>query len=122
LVTVPLLVRRCKGWPAKNGSGVKGLFALGKWGIAINVVAVVWGTLTVVNMAWPRASVYGEGSWYQQCAGLLYTGVLLLVGVVYYGMMKIRNVRSEGESRPSRSDGDDPFRAHDQRIMGRDDA
>ncbi len=93
LVTVPLLARRWRGWPEKNGSGVTGLIALGRWGLAINVVAVIWGTLTVVNMAWPRESVYGVGPWYQQYAALLYTGVLLLAGIVYYGMMKSKRKR-----------------------------
>ncbi len=111
LVTVPLLVRRCAGWPKKGGSGVTGVFALGRWGIAVNVVAVVWGALTAVNMAWPRASVYGDEAWYQQYAAPLYTGVLLLVGMLYYGMMK-----------KPRRDGDDRVRAGDQGVIPGNDA
>jgi amino acid transporter len=104
LVTVPLLVRRCAGWPGTGGSGVAGLFALGRWGIAVNVIAVAWGMLTVVNMAWPREAVYGEETWYQQYAAPLYTGVLLLVGVVYYETVKIRG--AGGSPAPRRDDDD----------------
>ena len=102
LVTVPLLMRRCKGWPEPGKSGVSKLFALGRWGIAVNVVAVLWGAATVVNMAWPRASVYGDEAWYQQYAAPLYTGGSIdSCGAVYYGMVK------------KRSDGGEPFRADD---------
>ena len=87
LVTIPLLIRRTTGWPKKRGSGVTGLFALGKCGIAVNIVAVIWGSLTVVNMAWPREAVYGKGDWLPY-AGVLYTGVLLLVGIGYYGLVQ----------------------------------
>jgi urea carboxylase system permease len=80
LVTVPLLVRRVRGWP---GSAGHGLFALGRWGILVNVFAVSWGALTVVNMAWPRAEALDE-PWYEQYAALLFTAILGIIGVAYY--------------------------------------
>ncbi len=65
-VTVPQLVRRLRD---RGGvaAAAEGLFSLGRWGLPINVLAVVWGVLIVVNVAWPRAEVYGE-AWYRRFA------------------------------------------------------
>jgi urea carboxylase system permease len=87
MVTFPLLLRRLRGWPGKGGSGAKGLFTLGRWGVAVNVAAVLWGAITVVNMAWPRPEVYGE-EWYARYAAPLFTAVLLAAGVLYYGVVQ----------------------------------
>jgi urea carboxylase system permease len=84
LVTIPLLVRRLRGWP---GQVRQGTFGLGRWGLAVNALAVFWGVVTVVNMSWPRADVYGE-AWYQQFAAPLFTGILVLTGAVYYGLVQ----------------------------------
>jgi urea carboxylase system permease len=84
-VTFPLLLRRLNGWPARNGSGVNGIFSLGRWSIPINVVAVAWGLLTAVNIAWPRSSD-DTAPWYTTYAAPLYTAVLLAVGIGYYAI------------------------------------
>jgi urea carboxylase system permease len=80
LVTVPLLLRRLRGWP---GPQAKGLFALGRFGIAVNALAVFWGVATVANMAWPRPDSADE-PWYEQFAALLFTGILIMIGGGYY--------------------------------------
>jgi hypothetical protein len=116
-VTVPLLVRRVHGWPEAVPQAGR-LFALGRWGLAVNVVAVVWGTLTAVNMAWPRESVYGEGPW-QRYSGVLYTAILLVVGIVYYG--KIQRRKDVNSSAPT-GDADDRLRAGDWGVTRRDEA
>ena len=87
LVTVPLLVRRFQGWPAKGGCGMPGIFALSRWGLPVNFLAVVWGAALIVNMAWPRPEVYGD-AWYQQYAALLFTAVLMGSGGLYYWLVQ----------------------------------
>jgi urea carboxylase system permease len=102
LVTGPLLVRRLQGWPARDGMK---RFALGRWGVPVNALAVLWGLATVVNMGWPRPEVYGE-LWYQRYAAVFYTGALLIAGTVYYGCVqrhkerpvRIRSLASGDES------------------------
>ena len=65
MVTVPLLVRRLSGWWSRRPETVdedgKALFSLGRWGLPINIVAVVWGFAMVVNLGWPRAGDLRRG-------------------------------------------------------------
>jgi amino acid transporter len=102
LVTVPLLVRRLRGWPPPNDR--VGTLSLGRWGLPVNCLAVVWGVLTVVNVGWPRTAVYGD-EWYEQYAAVLFTGGLLLVGGGYYALVQRHKTgvlpehRSEGETK-----------------------
>ncbi|WP_067855615.1 amino acid permease [Nocardia shimofusensis] len=83
LVTVPLLVRRLRGWPAGENLP-PGLFQLGRWGIPINLLAVLWGVAMVVNLAWPRPEVYipEGGSWWMLWAAPLFLVATIAVGVV----------------------------------------
>jgi urea carboxylase system permease len=83
LVVGPLLVRRLRGWPDKDGSGTRGVFRLGRWGLAVNTVGATWAVLTVVNMVWPRPEVYGN-EWYKRSAGVYLTAALLGGGIAYY--------------------------------------
>jgi urea carboxylase system permease len=89
-VTVPLLVRRVQGWTRDKESGVdetgKPLFSMGRWAIPVNVVAVAYQVLMVINLAWPRSAIYDltGHSWWLQWSALLFIGATLLVGGVYY--------------------------------------
>jgi hypothetical protein len=85
-VTVLLLRQRLGGWPARGGPGGRGHFSLGRWGLPVNVLAVGWGVLTVVNIGWPRADA--GAAWHQRYAALLFTGGLLAVGAAYYGLVQ----------------------------------
>jgi urea carboxylase system permease len=84
LVTVPMLVQRLRGtWAPEPGR-----FSLGALGLPVNLVAVAYGFLQMVNLAWPRAAVYDPagGHWYLQYFSLLFVGGALLVGVVAYAL------------------------------------
>jgi len=84
LVTVPMLIQRLRGtWVPQPGH-----FSLGAWGIPVNLLAVSYGFLQMVNLAWPRASVYDPagGHWYLQYFSLLFVGGSLLVGLVAYAL------------------------------------
>ena len=59
------------------------LFSLGRWGMPVNVLAVVYGAVMVVNLAWPRAEVYdpsGENGILLWFAPLM-VGIALLLGI-----------------------------------------
>jgi urea carboxylase system permease len=83
LVTVPLLLKRLRGqWQPREGA-----FSLGRWGVPVNVLAVLWGGFMTVNLAWPRNEVYNATEpfhWYLQWGGVLLPGVVLGVGFAYY--------------------------------------
>ncbi|HEY2671458.1 MAG TPA: amino acid permease [Rugosimonospora sp.] len=85
LVTVPLLVRRFRGWPGAARDDDPGTrFSLGRAGIAINALAVLYGLFMAVNIAWPRAAVYDPagGHWY-----LTWFAELFLAGVLVFGAL-----------------------------------
>ncbi len=81
MVTVPLLLQRFKGWPAENEAGSE--FRLGRWGLPLNLIAVVWGIGLVVNVAWPRAEIYGDG-WAVRYAPMVSTFILIVSGLVVH--------------------------------------
>jgi urea carboxylase system permease len=82
MVTVPLLRQRLRGaWPrADHGP----YFSLGRWGIPVNVLAVAYGIAMTINIAWPRAAVYGNDLWYFQYGAFVICGLVGLIGGLYY--------------------------------------
>ncbi|MFC7343317.1 APC family permease [Saccharopolyspora griseoalba] len=93
LVTVPMLVARLRGkWkPVRE----KGRFGLGKLGLPINVLAVLWGLGMTANLAWPRAEVYNAEPpyhWYLQYSSVLFVGVAALGGFAYYWFVQRHKV------------------------------
>ncbi|MFJ8074073.1 APC family permease [Streptomyces sp. NPDC096176] len=83
MVTVPLLIQRLRGrWKPAEGR-----FSLGRLGLPINVLAVLWGAAMSINLAWPRASVYnasGPQHWYLRWGAFLFIGIVALGGFAYY--------------------------------------
>lgn len=86
-VTVPLLVARLRGrWPARTPAGRR-FFSLGRLGLPINVLAVVWGVASTLNLLWPRQSLFNPVPpfhWYFQYGPLLYIALVVGVGSLYY--------------------------------------
>jgi urea carboxylase system permease len=81
-VTGPLLIARLRGkWPTPEHGPY---FSLGRWGVVVNLLAVVFQVAVLVNLAWPRPAVYGADRWYFQWGAFTFTGVLGGVGVIYY--------------------------------------
>ena len=80
--TVPQLVNRLRGdWNRVGQTMPAGLFSLGRWGLPVNILAVLYGGVMVVNLAWPRPEVYdptGENGILLWSAPLMVTAVLLL--------------------------------------------
>jgi amino acid transporter len=84
LVTGPMLVARLRGnWqPAGDGK-----FSLGRWGLPVNIVAVLWGTAMMLNLIWPRAAVYNAAApyhWYLRWGAVLFVGIVMGGGFAYY--------------------------------------
>ncbi|MEU9097409.1 APC family permease [Streptomyces sp. NPDC048361] len=103
LVTLPLLIQRLRGrW-------TPGRFSLGRFGVPINILAVLWGAAMTVNLLWPRAEVYnatGPQHWYLRWGGVLFVGVVGVGGFLYYWFVQRKQTgvlaehSSEGPSEP----------------------
>lgn len=62
----------------------KGALRLGRRGLALNVIAVVWLAFETVNIAWPRAILVPPGApWLQQWAVIVVFAGLVVLGLVY---------------------------------------
>jgi urea carboxylase system permease len=82
LVTIPMLKRRLRGeWPDEAGRA-GGYFSLGRFGIVVNVLAVLWGIVMSINLAWPREAVYGAG-WLAWSA-FIFIGIIAAAGLLWY--------------------------------------
>jgi amino acid transporter len=84
LVTVPMLRARLNGtWQIDN----PGHFSMGRWGIIVNALAVLWGIGMALNLIWPRKEVYNAVEpfhWYLQWAAVLFIGIVFFGGLAYY--------------------------------------
>jgi amino acid transporter len=87
LVTTPMLLKRLRGeWPPKDAKE-RGYFNLGKLGLPINLIAVLWGFFMALNLIWPRKDVYNATEpfhWYLQYGAILFIGVVFFGGLAYY--------------------------------------
>jgi amino acid transporter len=79
MVVLASLRARLVGW-RPNGA-----FQLGAWGIPVNIAALVWGVLGMVNMAWPRTP---EDGWFANYVVLISAVTVVLVGLVYMAWKK----------------------------------
>ncbi|MEU9288865.1 amino acid permease [Streptomyces sp. NPDC048275] len=103
MVTGPMLVARLRGkWqPAGDGK-----FSLGRWGLLVNIVAVVWGAAMTVNLIWPRSAVYNATApyhWYLRWGAVLFVGIVAGGGFAYYWFVQRHRtgVLAEHQLQPS---------------------
>ena len=80
-ITGPMLLKRIKGtWPKPDHGPY---FSLGRWGVLVNVAAIVYGSVVAFDIAWPRVAVYGA-QWYFKWAPYEFIGATILIGAIYY--------------------------------------
>src|ERR1035441_10624728 len=86
-VTGSMLRRRLRGeWPRQEHGPY---FNLGRWGLPVNIFAVVYGTLIAFEIACPRAAVYGT-KWYFRFGAYEFIGASFIVGCLYYFLVQTR--------------------------------
>jgi len=90
-VTMPMLMRRFRGtWPPPNPGKY---FTLGRWGLPVNLAAVVFQILVVINLMWPRVAIYngfGAQHWYLKWAAVLFVGLVYIIGFTYYFTVQVK--------------------------------
>ncbi len=95
MVVLAALRARLRGWKPS------GKFTLGRWGLLVNVVAIVYQVLAAVNMAWPRTPGV---PWYDNWIVLLSAAIVVGVGAVYMIASKPYNRRADlahGDAAPT---------------------
>src|SRR6201995_1208960 len=93
LANLAILRARGRGFPREVGA-----FSLGRWGMLVNVLALVWGGAMLINFAWHRVATNPKAS---EIPGLSFPGFLdkipilwlvlgfvLVLGVIYYGIRR----------------------------------
>jgi amino acid transporter len=81
-VTIPLLRMRLNGWPGNLPDAQQGLFALGRWGVAVNVVAILYGLSMIINLMWPRVALYVDDTY--KWGPIVAVAFLVGFGLIYY--------------------------------------
>jgi urea carboxylase system permease len=90
LANLCILRARRRGWPKTEGK-----FSLGRWGMLVNILAIVWGGAMLINFAWHRVATNPKPS---ETGGLLsfpgfldnipilwlVLGFVLILGGAYY--------------------------------------
>ena len=74
MVVLAALRARLKGWVPS------GAFTLGRWGLPVTIAALVYGVLTMVNIAWPRTP---DAPWYDNYLVALSALVGVGLGALY---------------------------------------
>lgn len=95
LVTVPALGSRMRRrLPPKRHGG----FLLGRWGLPVNLFAVVYGVVMMVNIAWPRQAVYDPAgtSWVLRYLALLFVAALVVLGAVVHRLLRRESAAGAG--------------------------
>jgi hypothetical protein len=97
-VTVPLLLtrlRRGRGRELEQGVDEERapLFSLGRLGVPVNLLAVLFQVGMVVNLIWPRAAIYDltGHTWWLQWSAFLFLGAVLAVGAAIHFRTRLRH-------------------------------
>ncbi|MGI6870518.1 APC family permease [Amycolatopsis sp. 3B14] len=100
LVTVPMLVKRLRGgWSGRDAGGH---FSLGRFGLPVNVVAVLWGAGMSVNLAWPREQIYGGGV--LRWMALIFIGIVAAIGLAWFRLRGRHRLGTLPEHQADRGD------------------
>jgi len=85
MVTLGAASARSKGWPRDRA-----YFNLGGWGWTVNIIAIVYGGLMIINLAWPRPTV--GVAWYDKWNAWISIVVVFVSGAIVYMIQRARGV------------------------------
>jgi urea carboxylase system permease len=89
-VTVPRLISRFQPGFAEREKASGEQFSLGRLGLPLNIIAVLFGMFFLIDIGWPRAIVYGAAG-YLHYFSLLFVGGCAVLGVISYLRVKQRD-------------------------------
>jgi amino acid transporter len=79
MIVLAALIARARGWKPS------GAFHLGAWGWLVNIAALTYGVLAIVNMMWPRSP--GE-PWYRNYGMIVVWIVVFALGLLYARLLR----------------------------------
>ena len=79
MIVLAALIARAKGWKPR------GAFQLGVWAWPVNLAALSYGVLAIINMVWPRSP--GD-PWYLNYGMILVWVVILFFGLLYAALFR----------------------------------
>ena len=102
MIVLGALVARAKGWKPS------GAFRLGVWAWPVNLAALAYGVLAIVNMVWPRTP---QDPWYRNYGMIVGTVAVLATDLLYAVLFRPydRIDAPEGDAHLAHLDG--PLRA-----------
>lgn len=74
MVVFAALRARLKGWKPS------GKYQLGKWGLPINIGALIYGIIAMINMCWPRTP---DAAWYDNYIVIVSGVIVVVAGLLY---------------------------------------
>ena len=74
MVVLAALRARLKGWKPSAK------YQLGRWGMPVNIGALVYGVAAIVNVCWPRTP---DAAWYDNWVVLMMSGLIIGLGLLY---------------------------------------
>lgn len=86
------LFARLRGWPKTTAP-----FTLGRWGIPINIAALIVTVATLINLVWPRVATNPVWKLNIRVSYWL-IGIPLVIGIVYYALFVHRRLGSDDEA------------------------
>src|SRR4051812_40881594 len=77
-VVLAALIARTRGWVPS------GRYTLGRWGLPVNIAALVYGVAGALNLAWPRGG--GDVAWSDKWIVVIGCAIVIGVGALYMGL------------------------------------
>jgi amino acid transporter len=79
MIVLAALIARAKGWKPR------GAFRLGIWAWPVNLAALAYGILAIINMTWPRSP---QDPWYSNYGMILVWVAVFVIGLLYAGLFR----------------------------------
>lgn len=74
MIVLAALIARARGWKPR------GAFRLGIWAWPVNLAALTYGVLAIINMTWPRSP---QDPWYSNYGMIVVWVAVVAIGVFY---------------------------------------
>jgi amino acid transporter len=74
MIVLAALIARAKGWKPS------GAFRLGIWAWPVNLAALTYGVLAIINMVWPRTP---QDPWYRNYGMIVVWVIVFAIGLFY---------------------------------------